>query len=88
MNKLGLGNELNISQTLEMMLSPRMIQMLKMLNLSYVELVEEIEQKSEENVMLEMDRPDRLLEYLKHIIKNKDYEEAEKFFGKLRENVK
>ena len=67
MNKLGLGNELNISQTLEMMLSPRMIQMLKMLNLSYVDLVEEIEQKSEENVMLELERPDRLLEYLKHI---------------------
>lgn len=67
MNKLGLGHELNLSQTLEMMLSPRMIQMLKILNLSYVELVEEIEQKSEENVMLELERPDRLLEYLKHI---------------------
>jgi len=67
MNKLGLGHELNISQTLEMMLSPRMIQMLKILNLSYVELVEEIEQRSEENVMLEIERPDRLLEYLKHI---------------------
>jgi len=67
MNKLGLGHELNISQTLEMMLSPRMIQMLKILNLSYIELVEEIEQRSEENVMLELERPDRLLEYLKHI---------------------
>jgi len=67
MNKLGLGHELNLSQTLELMLSPRMIQMLKILNLSYVELVEEIEQKSEENVMLELERPDRLLEYLKHI---------------------
>jgi len=42
MNKLGLGHELNLSQTLELMLSPRMIQMLKILNLSYVELVEEI----------------------------------------------
>lgn len=67
MNNLGLGQELNLSQTLELMLSPRMIQMLKILNLSYVELVEEIEQKSEENVMLEVERPDRLLEYLKHI---------------------
>jgi RNA polymerase sigma-54 factor len=67
MNKMGLGHELNISQTLEIMLSPRMIQMLRMLNLSYVELVEEIEKKSEENVMLELERPDRLLEYLKHI---------------------
>ena len=67
MNKLGLGHELNISQTLEMMLSPRMIQMLKILNLSYIELIEEIERKSEENVMLEIERSDRLLEYLKHI---------------------
>jgi RNA polymerase sigma-54 factor len=67
MNKLGLGYELNLSHTLELMLSPRMIQMLRMLNLSYVELVEEIEKKSEENVMLELERPDRLLEYLKLI---------------------
>ena len=67
MNKLGLGFELNISNTLELMLSPRMIQMLRMLNLSYVDLVEEIEKKSEENVMLELEHPDRLLEYLKHI---------------------
>ncbi len=67
MNQLGLGHELNISQTLEMMLSPRMIQMLKMLNLSYMDLVAEIEQKSEENVMLEIEKPDRLLEYIKHI---------------------
>jgi RNA polymerase sigma-54 factor len=67
MNKLSLGYELNLSNTLELMLSPRMIQMLRMLNLSYVELVEEIEKKSEENVMLELERPDRLLEYLKLI---------------------
>lgn len=67
MNKLGLGYELNLSNTLELMLSPRMIQMLRMLNLSYVELVEEIEKRSEENVMLELEHPDRLLEYLKHI---------------------
>jgi RNA polymerase sigma-54 factor len=67
MNKLGLGHELNISQTLEMMLSPRMIQMLRMLNLSYMELVEEINKASEENVMLELEKPDRLIEYLKQI---------------------
>ncbi|MFH1710022.1 MAG: RNA polymerase factor sigma-54 [bacterium] len=67
MNKLGLGHELNISQTLELMLSPRMIQMLKILNVPYAELIEEIEKETEENVMLEMERPDRLLEYLKQI---------------------
>lgn len=67
MNKLGLGHELNIAQTLELMLSPRMLQMLKMLNMPYVELVEEIDRESEENVMLEIDRPDRLMEYIGQI---------------------
>jgi len=67
MNKLGLGQEMNIAQTLEMVLSPRMIQMLKLLNMTYMDLMEEIERESEENVMLEIERHDRLLEYLKQI---------------------
>ena len=67
MNKLGLSHQLDIQQTLEMMLSPRMIQMLRMLNLSYLEIVQEIEKASEENVMLEIEKPDRLIEYLKQI---------------------
>ena len=67
MNKLGLGQELNIAQTLEMILSPRMLQMLKILNMNYVDLAEEIEKNTEENVMLELEKPDRLLEYIKHI---------------------
>jgi RNA polymerase sigma-54 factor len=67
MNNLDINQSLNIEQTLELMLSPRMLQMLKMLNLSYVDLVQEIENKSEENVMLELEKPDRLLEYLKQI---------------------
>ena len=62
---------MNLSQTLELMLSPRMIQMLKILNLPYTELVEEMHKKTEENVMLELERPDRLLEYLKVISSEK-----------------
>ena len=57
MNKIGLGHELNISQTLEMMLSPRMLQMLKLLNMNYVDLVEEMQKETEENVMLELEKP-------------------------------
>ena len=71
MNKIGLGHELNISQTLEMMLSPRMIQMLNILNLPYMELVQEIEKASEDNVMLELEKPDRLLEFLRQIADNR-----------------
>ncbi len=67
MNKIDLSHQLDVQQTLEMMLSPRMIQMLNVLNLSYLDLVEEINQKSEENVMLEIERHDRLFEYLKQI---------------------
>jgi len=62
-----LGHRLDINHTLEMMLSPNMIQMLKLLNMSYVELVEEIDKVSEENVMLEIEHPDRLVEYIKYI---------------------
>jgi RNA polymerase sigma-54 factor len=67
MINMELSHSLDIQQTLEMMLSPRMLQMLKVLNLSYADLVEEITQKTEENVMLELEKPDRLFEYLKAI---------------------
>jgi RNA polymerase sigma-54 factor len=67
MSEMNLSNNLEISQTIELLLSPRMIQMLKMLNMSYMDMVEEINQKSEENVMLEIEKHDRLFEYIKTI---------------------
>jgi RNA polymerase sigma-54 factor len=67
MSNIELSHNLDITQSLELLLSPRMIQMLKVLNLSYVDLLSEINEKTEENVMLELEKPDRLFEYLKHI---------------------
>ena len=40
----------DITQTLELFLSPRMLQMLKILHLPYTELVDQITKEAEENV--------------------------------------
>jgi len=59
--------EPQLKQTLELVLSPKMIQMLKILNLPYIELVEKMRQEAEENVMLDVERKDEFLEYIKYI---------------------
>ncbi|MFC1560168.1 RNA polymerase factor sigma-54 [Candidatus Margulisiibacteriota bacterium] len=59
--------EQSLRQTLEFALSPKIIQMLKILNLSYLELVEKIEKEAEENVTLDIERQDRLAAYIGHI---------------------
>jgi len=67
--KLELSQRLEprLEQTLELVLSPKMLQMLKILNLPYIELVERIEKEAEENVMLEVERGDELFEVIKYI---------------------
>jgi len=57
----------NIAQTLELLLSPRMLQMLKILNLPYLELVECLTKEAEENVMLEVERRDEYVEFLRYL---------------------
>jgi len=57
--------EPQLKQTLELNLSPRMLQMLKTLTLPYIELIEHINKEAEENVMLEVERKDELIEYIK-----------------------
>lgn len=59
--------EPQLNQTLELVLSPRMLQMLKVLNMPYIELVEQIQKEADENVMLEVERKDELFEYIKYI---------------------
>lgn len=39
------------------------------------------------NSVAQLDKITSRLEFLKHIIKGRDYEEAKRFFGKLRQNV-
>jgi len=63
--------EPQLKQTLELNLSPRMLQMLKTLTLPYIELIEHINKEAEENVMLEVERKDELIEYIKYINSDK-----------------
>jgi RNA polymerase sigma-54 factor len=61
----------DLKQTLELLLSPRMLQMLKVLSLPYAELVENISQEAEENVMLEVERKDEYVEFIKYLTSDK-----------------
>jgi RNA polymerase sigma-54 factor len=57
----------NLLQTLELMLSPKMLAMLRILNMSYLELLDKVKEEEENNVVLEVERKDTLLEYLKSL---------------------
>ncbi len=59
--------EQNIEQTLQLHLSPRLLAMLRVLQLSYADLACEIEKASEENPVLEVERPDVLAEYIRYL---------------------
>jgi len=59
--------EQSLRQTLELALSPKVIQMLKILNLSYIELIEKIEKEAEENITLDVEKQDRLAAYINYI---------------------
>jgi len=59
--------EQNIEQALQLHLSPRVIAMLRIFQLSYTDLVAEVEKAAEENPMVEIDRPDVLAEYLRYL---------------------
>jgi len=71
--------EPQLQQTLELILTPQMLQMLKVLNLPYAELLEKIEKESEENVMLEVERQDEFLEYIKYITSDKSVKKQADF---------
>ncbi|MBU0687633.1 MAG: RNA polymerase factor sigma-54 [Candidatus Margulisbacteria bacterium] len=56
-----------LEQTLELTLAPRMLAMLKLLNLPYQDLLEKIKQESEENVMLEVEHQDEYVGLINYI---------------------
>ena len=74
---IGLTQDLgqNIQMSVSMMLSPRMMQMLKVLNVPYTELIENIKTQAEENPLIELEKHDRLLDYLRYSAKS-PYREA------------
>jgi len=57
--------------TLEIMLSPRLLQMLKVLSLPYIELVNKINQEAEENPVLEVERQDEYVEFVRYLTSDK-----------------
>lgn len=61
----------DLKQTLELLLSPRMLQMLKILSVPYMELVEHIIKEAEENPVLEIERQDEYLEYIRYLTSDK-----------------
>jgi RNA polymerase sigma-54 factor len=62
----------DLKQTLELLLSPRMLQMLKILSIPYMELVEHIVKEAEENPTLEVERQDEYIEYIRYLASNKN----------------
>ena len=69
----------DLKQTLELLLSPRLLQMLKVLNLPYLELMEQINKEAEENVMLEVERQDEYLEFLRYITSDRNIKKEADF---------
>lgn len=64
--KMQQGMSQNISMMMSIMLNPRMLQMLKILNMPYIELVEKINEEALENPVIEIDKKDCLIEYLRY----------------------
>jgi RNA polymerase sigma-54 factor len=60
-----------IKQTLELLLAPRLLQMLKILSLPYLEAVEQLNQEAEENPVLEVERQDEYIEFLNYLTSDK-----------------
>ncbi|MDD5383139.1 MAG: RNA polymerase factor sigma-54 [Candidatus Margulisbacteria bacterium] len=68
---LGLRVQHDLKQTLDLLLSPRMLQMLKILSLPYLELVDRIAKEAEENVLLEVERQDEYVEFIRYLTSDK-----------------
>ncbi len=61
----------DLKQTLDLLLAPRMLQMLKILSLPYLEAVETLKKESEENPMLEVERQDEYVAFLNYLTSDK-----------------
>ncbi|MFH1541613.1 MAG: RNA polymerase factor sigma-54 [bacterium] len=65
MAELSLQHDLR--QTLELLLAPRMLQMLKVLQLPYSGLIDHIAKEAEENPVLEVERKDEYVEFIRYL---------------------
>ena len=69
----------NLTQTLDLLLSPRLLQMLKVLQLPYVEFVEQLNKEAEENPVLEVERCDEYVEFLRYLTEGKSIKKEADF---------
>jgi len=63
--QLNMQQGLELRQQLKQILTPLMIQSLKILNLPYQELTAKVQQESEENIVVDIEQQDALLSYLR-----------------------
>ncbi len=63
--RLSHETNLEVTAALHMLLSPRMLQMLKVLNMSYPALLDRIQQESEENPLLDVEKRESMIDYLR-----------------------
>ena len=66
-----LNQDLNLSCKLQLMLAPRLLTMLKILNLPFFEMVEQVEKAASENPLLEIKKPEVIFEYVKFMDSDK-----------------
>lgn len=62
-----LFHDINISHKLQMMLSPKLLEMLNFLSLPMYGLMEKLEKEAEENPTLEIEKPEMLYEYAEYL---------------------
>ncbi|MCU0641158.1 MAG: RNA polymerase factor sigma-54 [Candidatus Margulisbacteria bacterium] len=60
-----------LRQSLELLLAPRLLQMLNILSLPYLEAVDELTKEAEENPVLEVERQDEYIEFLNYLTSDK-----------------
>lgn len=85
----------DITQTLNLLLAPRMLQMLKVLSLPYLEMIDQVCREAEENPVLEVERRDEYVEFLRYITSDKkirkeaDFEELPGLenFGRVEQTL-
>ncbi len=66
--QLGLSHNigLELSAELSIMLNPKMLQTLKILNMPYAELIDKISSEAETNPLIEIEKRDGMIEYLRY----------------------
>src|SRR3989344_4973937 len=69
----------NLSQTLDLLLAPRLLQMLKVLSLPYLEFVDQVKKEAEENPVMEVENTDEYVEFLRYLSEGRNVKKEADF---------